>query len=190
MVKDSEHFDLVAAAKAGNRSSLSQLAVCIRQRLYPYLERRTCDKDLSEDVLQETLLAMVRFIPRLEDLGSFWPWIYSIAGNKIKSHYRRQQRRRGLLSGGTADTYCRQRRQDSRDASDVAVDRETQQAVLAALGRLDRQYRDVVQQHCLQEMSFSEIATATGCSCEQVRTRFFRAKRSLRARLSEMNVFC
>jgi RNA polymerase sigma factor (sigma-70 family) len=110
--------------------------------------------------------------------------MYAIARCKIKNHFRNQYRRRSLQSTGFARVYCYQRRQDSRDEWDIAVHRERREAVSAALAYLEKQYRDVVRLHCFEEMSFSEIASATGCSCQQVRTRFFRAKRSLRARLS------
>jgi RNA polymerase sigma-70 factor (ECF subfamily) len=190
MVKHSEYFDLVADARAGNRSSMSQLMAHVRQRLHPYLRSLIVNEHVSEDLMQEVLLATLRFIRRLEAAENFWPWVYAIARNKIKGHFRNQHRRRSLQSAGFAEAYLYRKRRDNGDVLEVMVAKERQRAVGAAVRLLDKPYRDVMQLRCLEERSFSEIASITGCSCQQVRIRFFRAKRHLTKRLSKMNIIC
>jgi RNA polymerase sigma-70 factor (ECF subfamily) len=183
MVKHSDNLALVAGARAGDRESMDQLAGCVRDRLYPYVNRLTADKDVSEDLVQEVLLIAVRFVKSLAKLESFWPWIYAIARNRIKSHLRNQCRMRSLRSAGFAEDYLYQRRRDNGSGLEVMVAKERQRAVGAAVRLLDKPYRDVMRLRCLEERSFSDIASMTGCSCQQVRVRFFRAKRHLRRRL-------
>jgi RNA polymerase sigma-70 factor (ECF subfamily) len=183
MVKHSDNLALVAAARAGDRSSMSLLITHVRQKLDPYLRSLVANEDVSQDLMQEVLLTTVRFIHRLEAAENFWPWVYAIARNKIKSHLRNQCRMRSLLSAGFAEDYLYQRRRDNGSALEVMVAKERQRAVDAAVRLLDKPYRDVMRLRCLEERSFSEIASMTGCSCQQVRVRFFRAKRHLRQRL-------
>ena len=59
MREDREYTGLLADARAGKQDSLGALAVLVSQQLYPFVFRTTLDRDATEDILQETLLAMV-----------------------------------------------------------------------------------------------------------------------------------
>ncbi|MHC4646861.1 MAG: RNA polymerase sigma factor [Planctomycetota bacterium] len=180
MVKQADNLELVEQARAGSRDAMDKLAVCIHQRLYPYLCRLTSDHDLAEDLLQEILLAAVRFLDRLERLESFWPWIYGIARSKIQQHFRDRNRRDRLQAAALANAHYRERTRNNRNALESVIRAERRELICSALGRLKRQYRDVLERYCFEEMSLSEIASATGRSYRQVSIQFFRAKRSLR----------
>jgi len=74
-------------------------------------------------------------------------------------------------------------RQSYSDAFEVAAGAERRETICAVVTGLDSHYRDVVEMRYYRGMSFLEIASAAGCSYQQVRIRFFRAKRMLRTRL-------
>jgi len=188
MVKETDNLDLVEQARAGSRDGMNRLAVCVSQRLYPYLYRVTSDHDLTEDLLQEVLLAAVRFLDRLERLESFWPWVHGIARSKIQQHFRNRYRRDRLQAAALAKAHHREKARNNRNALESVIREERQESVSSALQELKRQYRDVMELYCFEEMSLSEIASATGRSCRQVRMQFFRAKRSLRRSLYHAGV--
>ncbi len=58
-MSDSSIAQLVTDAQLGGQSSMDRLAELARERLYAYLYRITLDHELTEDLLQETLLQMV-----------------------------------------------------------------------------------------------------------------------------------
>jgi RNA polymerase sigma-70 factor (ECF subfamily) len=178
MVRESEHTDLVAAARAGSGEAMSQLAECVSLRLKPYLRRFVCDEDAGEDLLQEILLTVVEFLGRLERCESFWPWVYAVARSKVRQHYRDAMQMK-TVQLESLDGFCRW--------TDTPLARmareETNRAVLDAVGQLQGKHRDIVVLHCLEQRSFSEIAARTASSLQQVRTRFYRARRRLRRML-------
>ena len=69
-----ENFQhLLSEAQSGNQAGTGRLAVIVRERLYPFVFRTTLDHDMTEDVLQETLLTMVGQVICLRDNSKFWP---------------------------------------------------------------------------------------------------------------------
>ena len=94
MKKDNKYIQkLLSSARSGSRKSMGQLAVVVWERLYPFVFRTTFDHDLSEDILQETLLAVMREVASLREPRRFWPWVYRIAWNKIQDSRRRSRLR-------------------------------------------------------------------------------------------------
>jgi len=181
MVKQSDNIDLVIQAQAGDQDSMGQLAVRVRDRLYPYLRQVTCDHHLSQDLLQDVLLAMVRSVDTLEQPESFWPWIYGVARSKIQEHYRVQRRRKSLQSVALDDAFYSKPAGSNHNVLEFIVNRERQKGLAAAVKRLERRYRDVIQLRCFEEMPYSEIASVIKCTPQQARVRFFRAKQSLKS---------
>jgi len=179
MVKESDHLDLVVHAQGGDQNSIGQLAVTVSNRLYPYLRQVTSDHHLSQDLLQEVLLAMVRCVDTLEQPESFWPWIYGIARSKIQEHFRVQRRRKSLQSELDVTRYFKAAA-GNYNVLDSVVNSERHKGLSAAVKRLQSKYRDVVQLRCFEEMSYSQIASTMNCTPQQARVRFFRAKQCLR----------
>ncbi|MBM4029146.1 MAG: sigma-70 family RNA polymerase sigma factor [Planctomycetes bacterium] len=181
-------ISFLAEARSGGQTALSRLALLVRERLYPFLLHTTRDRDATEDVLQDTLLTMLRRLPSLRDNERFWPWIYRIAWNKVQDRLRdRRQRslyesavRRGPDGGGYS----------YRDSNplEAQVRAESLQQVCAAISQLNRQQRDILQLRCYDDLPYTEIAALTRTTPDKARVRFHRAKRSLRARLTTCGV--
>jgi len=92
MSKDNEYIQqLLSEARSGSRTSMGRLAVIVRERLYPFVLRTTLNHDLTEDILQETLLTVVRQVTSLRESLRFWPWVYRIAWSKIQDNLRRRR---------------------------------------------------------------------------------------------------
>ena len=93
MSSDNEYIQkLLSEARSGSQTSMGRLAVIARERLYPFVLRTTFNHDVTEDILQETLLAVVQQIASLRECQRFWPWVYRIAWSKIQDTLRRRRR--------------------------------------------------------------------------------------------------
>ncbi len=184
MSDPSGYIQFLAEARSGDRTGLSRLALLVRERLYPFILRTTLNRDAAEDILQETLLTMLRRLGSLREGQRFWPWIYRIAWNKIQDG-RRERRLRS-----SHETAVRQReavgacRQVSVDPLDTQIRAEALEQVSTALGRLDHQQRDILRLRYYDGLAYEEIATLTRTTPNEARVRFHRAKRSLQARLA------
>jgi RNA polymerase sigma-70 factor (ECF subfamily) len=183
MNDESGYIQFLAEARSGGQAGMSRLAVLVWERLYPFVFRTTQNRDATEDILQETLLTMLRRLSSLRDGQRFWAWIYRIAWSKIQDRVRDRRlrslhettvRERGEAEGCLAG---------DGDPLDVQVREETLQQVSAAITRLNHRQRDILQLRCYEELPYTEIAARTRTSPDKVRVRFHRAKKSLQAQL-------
>ena len=183
MSDESGYIQFLAEARSGGQGALGRLAVLVWERLYPFVLRTTQDRDATEDIIQETLLTMLRRLGSLRDGERFWPWIYRIAWSRVQDRVRDRR-----LASRHETTVRRQTQADdclsgADDPLAAQVREETLQQVSAAITRLNRWQRDVLQLRCYEELPYTEIAARTRTSPEKARVRFHRAKKSLQARL-------
>ncbi len=176
-------IQFLAEARSGGQAALGRLAVLVWERLYPFIFRMTLSRDATEDVLQETLLTMLRRLRSLRDGERFWPWIYRIAWNKVQDRLRDRR----LRSRSEAILLRQQSEDDASGATNplaVQVRRETLGQVADALARLDHRQRDILRLRCYDDLPYTEIAARTRTSPDGARVRFHRAKKSLRTQLA------
>ena len=175
----SGYIPFLVGARSGDQTAMGRLAVLVWERLYPFVFRTTLDRDAAEDILQETLLAMVRRLGSLRDDDRFWPWIYRIAWSKIRNRLRDRQLR---------SFYERMVHRDSHDSAldplDAQVREETLREVELAIAQLSHHQRDVLHLRCYEDLPYTEIAARTQTTPEKARVHFHRAKKSLKKQLA------
>jgi RNA polymerase sigma-70 factor, ECF subfamily len=185
MNDDNDHIQILAEARSGSQAGMGRLAALVWDRLYPFVLRTTLNHDATEDILQDTLLAMMRGMESLRDHRRFWPWMYRIAWNKIQDTFRRRRLQssaeHSLLQTRQQTDAARQRCQNQLEAK---IRAEKLEQVTAAVKRLNQQHRDVVELRCYEQLPYSEIASRTRTTPQKARVRFHRAKKSLEARLT------
>ena len=174
---------LLCDARSGSQRSMGRLAVVVWKRLYPFVFRNTLRHDVTEDVLQETLLTMVQQVTSLRESRRFWPWVYRIAWSKIQNVVR-QRRRSSAKILLLRDRYHPSRAQANSDSLlDAKIRDETRQQVSAVVEQLNDQHRDIVRLRYYDDLPYAQIASLTCTTPQKVRLRFYRAKKSLKARL-------
>jgi len=92
MQNNTTHIELVRQAQAGNQEAVDRLAGCARVRLSQYIGRVTLGDDLTGDVVQESIIAMLKHLSTLRQAEQFWPWLYKIAVNMLNRQYRLRAR--------------------------------------------------------------------------------------------------
>jgi len=172
---------LVQRAQLGDKESLNRLGELVRERLREYVFRLTLADDLTQDILQESMLKMFKFLDKLERADRFWPWLRRIAANKIRDHYGQNWNRKRV---SISEKEYRGIQKDSQDGLADMVSQELKQIVFAAMHRLKPAHRNILILRCYEEMKYSEIAEEMGCSELAARTLFFRAKKALAKELS------
>lgn len=183
MNEDNENIQqLLSEARSGNRASMGRLAGIVRERLYPFVFRTTFDHDLTEDVLQETLLTMVGQVACLREKRKFWPWVFRIAWNKIQDNLRRRRHHSSgkatLLQNQSYET-----RAGGGSLLDATIHAERLQQLSEAVEQLSRQHKDILRLRYYEQLPYTEIATLTRSTPQKARARFHRAKKFLKARM-------
>lgn len=181
MINHKEHAELIKKAQLGDRESLSRLAEVVRVHLREYVLRLTLQEDLTEDIVQESILEMFKVFDKLKKADRFWAWLHGIAFNKIRSHYGRQWRHKTI---SLSEVACEIATEDSQNALADMVNRELKQIVLRSMRELSPRHRAVLTMRCYKDMAYSDIAMLMGCTEFGAQALFYRAKKALSKKLS------
>lgn len=185
MSDDSRYIQLLAEARSGDRAAMGRLAGLVWDRVYAFAYRTTLDHNATEDVVQETLLAMICRLGTLRDNRRFWPWIYRIAWSKIQNGHRDRRLRSSFEMKWLRTKSAANNGFVSDDTPlDTQVREESVQRVAAAVNQLSRDHRDILELRCYDDLGYAEIAARTRTSPARARTHFHRAKKSLKDRLA------
>ncbi len=173
--------ELVERARLGDEKCLNRLAGVVRQRLCVFIYRLTLEHALTEDIVQETIFEMSKVLGKSRKPDRFWPWLYKIALNKLRLHYRsRKHYERVGLSG----TEHLAEQKEATGGLESMISGEVKQIVGKAMRSLRTRHRAVLTMRCYDDMAYSEIAETMGCSEFAARVLFYRAKKALRKQLS------
>ena len=185
MNKKPDCLALIHHAQLGNQKSMNHLAKLVEERLFAYIYRLTLNYDLAQDLLQETLLEMVKSLKELEHADRFWFWIFRTAMGKVQHHFRDQRRRRRVqISAIEKERLLDRASKDYDDGLDRMVRKELSDAISQAMAKLKLTHRNVLVLRCFEQMPYSEIAVLMDCKELRARLLFFRAKMQLRKRLA------
>ncbi len=180
MEKSNDFVGLVQQAQLGDKECLSRLAEVVRDPLYAYIYRYTLSDDLTNDIVQESIVTMLEAIKKLREVGQFWPWLRKIALNNMHNYHRNEEKRR---KNTPAPENQSPEHNDSREAIAGMIYQEFKEDVFAAIGALTPEHRTVINMRCYDQMPFSEIAKMMSCSEYAAQKLFYRAKNSLKKQL-------
>src|SRR5690606_3119512 len=85
---------LVHEYASGNEWALAQLIERHQSRIYSFIYSKVKDRDLSDDIFQETFIKVINTIRKqnYNEEGKFLPWVMRIAHNLIIDHFRKQSK--------------------------------------------------------------------------------------------------
>lgn len=186
MCTDIDVVELVRQAQQGDPQAMDRLAEPARSRLSAYIYRLTLNHDLAQDLVQETLLKMIENIRNIERPDRFWPWLFRTALGQVQHYYRDQARTQQIgFSSVSRQRLSDYLAHDRDDGLDRLMRKELAEAVVDAMAQLKLTYRSVLTLRCYEQLSFAEIADMMDCKELRARVLFFRARHSLRRRLTK-----
>ncbi len=85
---------LVTQYASGNEWALAQLIERHKSRIYSFIFSKVKDRDLSDDIFQETFIKVINTIRKqnYNEEGKFLPWVMRISHNLIIDHFRKQSK--------------------------------------------------------------------------------------------------
>jgi RNA polymerase sigma-70 factor, ECF subfamily len=174
-------MELAQRAQQGDKVALDRLAEIAAKRLRVYVYRLTLQDDLAQDIVQETMLEMMKILGKLKRTDRFLPWLYGIATNKLRHYYRSEATQRRA----TASKSERERPIESReDGLQNLLGQELKEIITTAIQGLKTRHRAVLIMRCYDGMSYAEIAESMDSTEFGSRMLFIRAKKALEKQLS------
>jgi RNA polymerase sigma-70 factor (ECF subfamily) len=181
---------LIERVKLGDKRAFEMLVVKYQRRIERLIGRMVRDVDLVPDIAQETFIRAYRALPQFRGDSAFYTWLYRIAVNTAKKTLM-ELKRDPLISESAFSA-----REDDDETSRVEnelSDGETPDAVLAskeiaatvnaAIEALSEDLRQAITLREIEGLSYEEIAEAMNCPIGTVRSRIFRAREAIAARL-------
>ena len=172
--------ELLHGVRAGDLSAWEQLYVRCLPTVWRYVYLRAGgDRHLAEDVVSETVLALVRQVSSLtlRD-GSLSGWLIAVARNKLGDHRRNAARATALAAKARDDKSSPVAGAGPEAALEAA---ETRQRVLTVMDDLPDEERLALEWKYIDSLSVGEIADRLGRTEKAVESVLYRARRSFRA---------
>ena len=142
--------------------------------IFAYVWRMLRETNDAEDCLQETFLRAFRSYGRVRAGTNYRAWLYKIATNTMRSHWKRRTR---------SETHSVDLDPEMQAGEMSVADRVEQQALLAAVTQaveaLPDQQRAALIMRKYQELSYAEIAAALECSEAAARANVYQAVKKL-----------
>jgi RNA polymerase sigma-70 factor (ECF subfamily) len=170
--------ELVALARSGDEEAFGRLIARHHRDCLRYAHWMLGDAHQAEDAVQETLLRVVRALPRYREEQQFRAWLFQILVNRCRSLRHRWLRWAGR-HGDLAEA--------ERIATRSPVDPVEVEAITSALGTLSAPLREAFVLKHGEEFSYDEMAELTGASVPALKMRVKRACDHLRLELERTN---
>jgi RNA polymerase sigma-70 factor (ECF subfamily) len=171
-----EESALVLAAMEGQRMAFQQLMARYEEKVYRMIYFRTHDRLDAEDICQEVFIQAFKCLRRLKDPERFAGWLFRIASNRIKDHYRKKRVR--AIFSFLPDVERDADRAGANKGTGVLENIERQafwNRVHTMLDRLSKMEREVFMLRFFDDLSIREISEVIHKSQSTVKTHLYRA---------------
>ena len=175
---------------SGDRSAISQLIERHSRRVKDYIHMMVKDRDVADDIFQETFIKAVRVIDegRYTDNGKFLSWILRIAHNQVIDHFRAQRQNKSVSESEAGYDVLGTLKLAERTVEDAMVCEQIERDVRALVELLPAEQREVVMMHYFSGLSFKDIAEQTNVSINTALGRMRYALINLRRMIKEKNL--
>ena len=175
---------------SGDRSAISQLIERHSRRVKDYIHMMVKDRDVADDIFQETFIKAVRVIDegRYTDNGKFLSWILRIAHNQVIDHFRAQRQNKSVSESEAGYDVLGTLKLAERTVEDAMVCEQIERDVRALVELLPAEQREVVIMRYFSGLSFKDIAEQTNVSINTALGRMRYALINLRRMIKEKNL--
>ena len=185
---------LVERTVAGDQKAFELLVLKYQRRIERLIGRMVRDTDLVEDIAQETFIRAYRALAQFRGEAQFYTWLYRIAVNTAKKALVDLKRdptvsESALRGGGDEEDETSGMENELTSAETpetILAAKEIAAAVNSAMEALPEELRQAVTLREIEGLSYEEIAEVMNCPIGTVRSRIFRAREAISAKVKPM----
>jgi RNA polymerase sigma-70 factor (ECF subfamily) len=172
---------LMLSVRDGDVEKLGVLFERYHSQLFNFLLHLTGDRHLSEDLVQEVFVRILKYRHAYQRENRFTSWMFQIARNARIDNFRRSPRGdRGIED--RAEEFI----SPLPTPSEAAERQEEMCIMMEALANLPEDRREILLLRGLQGLKFEEIAEVQQCSINTIKSRAFRAIRELKSAVNQL----
>jgi RNA polymerase sigma-70 factor (ECF subfamily) len=185
--------EVVLLARDGREAAYRELVRRYERPIFSLLFRMVRDRELAEDLSQETFVKALNAIDSYRPEYKFSSWIFKIANNAAIDHLRRRELDTLSLEGSphaetpeAVQATALQLGDRTENALDIVEAKELGAAIEEAIGRLRPEYRSCILLRHVEGLAYEEIAQTLDLPLGTVKTYIHRARNELRETLAHL----
>lgn len=173
--------ELLTAWRAGDRHAGEQLFDRYFRSLTRFFRNKVFG-DGMDDLIQQTVLGLLESEHEFRGEGSFRSFVFGVAYNVLRNHYRRARRDAERLDFGVTSIFDL-----AAGPVEVMAGKHEQRLLLEGLRRIPVEHQVLLELYFWEPLPAPEIAAILGVPEGTVRTRIRRAKALLEAELGRLS---
>ena len=168
---------LATRLRAGDRNAAAELVDEYHEQIYLFMRRLGHDRQASEDLTQESFFNAWHHIGQLKDSKALNGWIYRIASNVSRLHWRKHKHKEVMGIEGL------QVQQSDKSEHEKIEYNEQLEQLKDAVERLPMKLRETIILHYMQQLTIAEAAEVAGLNQGTFKSRLNRALKTLRKKV-------
>ncbi len=167
---------LMLKVKNGDIDKMGLLYERYHRQLYRFIFNMTRQKELSEDMVQNIFLRMLKYPGGFMGFGEFKMWMYHIARNAVYDHFRKVKR-----TPSHSDLTNWEEKIEGEQFTDARLEKEQELKTLeTAMEKLSDENRELLILCRFQELKYHEIAKILNTTEGAIKVRVHRAFNQLK----------
>lgn len=191
----STDLDLIAFARSGSEQAYRELLGRYQRPIFSLIYRMVRDRELAEDLAQETFVKVFNNLERYNPKYKFSSWIFKIASNLAIDQLRKKEPRTISLDGSrfaeNAESQQASRIEiatEDEGPDELLEARELGREIEIAIGTLREEYRTAILLRHVEGRPYDEIAQIMDLPLGTVKTYIHRARSELRSTLAHLRI--
>ena len=137
---------LLNAYLSGNENAITALVNRHRRRIFDYIHMMVKDRDVADDIFQETLIRVLRFVNdgRYTENGKFLSWVLRIAHNQVIDHFRQKKQQNNISEGEAGYDLLNNKKFSDTTVEEKMVSAQIEADVRKLLDYLPKEQKEVV----------------------------------------------
>ncbi|MEZ7765901.1 RNA polymerase sigma factor RpoE [Haemophilus parahaemolyticus] len=180
--------ELVEKAQQGDKKAFNLLVVRYQNRVAGLLTRYVSRDDIP-DIVQESFIKAYRSLTSFRGESAFYTWLYRIAVNTAKNHLTALGRRppkEDILAEDAESYDAGTQLREADTPENLVLSNELKRVVFETIENLPEELKMAITLREIEGLSYEEIAEVMSCPVGTVRSRIFRAREAIDAKIQPL----
>jgi len=180
--------ELVEKAQQGDKKAFNLLVVRYQNRVAGLLTRYVSRDDIP-DIVQESFIKAYRSLASFRGESAFYTWLYRIAVNTAKNHLTALGRRppkEDILAEDAESYDAGTQLRETDTPENLVLSNELKRVVFETIENLPEELKIAITLREIEGLSYEEIAEVMSCPVGTVRSRIFRAREAIDAKIQPL----
>lgn len=180
--------ELVEKAQQGDKKAFNLLVVRYQNRVAGLLTRYVSRDDIP-DIVQESFIKAYRSLASFRGESAFYTWLYRIAVNTAKNHLTALGRRppkEDILAEDAESYDAGTQLRETDTPENLVLSNELKRVVFETIENLPEELKMAITLREIEGLSYEEIAEVMNCPVGTVRSRIFRAREAIDAKIQPL----